>query len=110
VALLFPGKHTRQKELRTVERRKTRAIARRTLLDAIRVLLSSEDVKVSKPALLGIYRRGWIANQQGQYRSFNPHAPGSTDWTEWNRGWTECSKLIRRRQSDEPLLGQRQIR
>jgi len=106
--LRLPGKHTQ--ELSTVERRKKRTTAHKTLLKAIRVLLGSEDVKVSKPALLGIYRRGWAANQQGQYRSFNPHTPGSTDWTEWNRGWTECSKLMRRRQSDQPLLGKWQLR
>ena len=93
-----------------VERRKKKAIAHKTFLDALRVLLSSDDVKTSDPALLVVYRRGWSANQQGQYRSFNPHAPGSADWMEWNRGWTECSKLMRRRQSDQPLLGRWLIR
>ena len=92
------------------ERRQAKALVHRNFLEAIRVLLSSDDVKVSDPALLGIYREGWVANQQGQYRSFNPHAPESTDWAEWNRGWTECSKLMRRRQSDQPLLGKWQIR
>jgi hypothetical protein len=93
-----------------VERRKKKVIARRTFFDAIRVLLSTEDVKTGTQELLGIYRSGWAANQQGQYRSFNPHAPGSTCWTEWNRGWTECSKLMRRRRSDEALLGAQRAR
>ena len=82
-----------------MERRKTKGTAPKTLFDAIRLLLSHDDVRASA-ALLGIYRKGWAANQQGYYRSFNPHAAGSENWTEWNRGWIQCSQLMRRRKSD----------
>lgn len=83
-----------------MDRRKPVVQKRRTALEAIRALLKKDEVKAANKVLLGIYKKGWAANLNGQNRFTNPHLRETPYREEWNRGWTECSKLIRRRASD----------
>jgi hypothetical protein len=70
------------------------------VLGAIRALLGQGLVTKANKVLLGVYQKGWAANQMGQHRSANPY-PGATPyWDEWNRGWLEFSRVMKRRQSD----------
>ena len=83
-----------------MDRRRPRVTGRRTVIGTIRALLSKDPVTAANKVLLGIYRKGWTANQNGEGRSANPHLRGTPYWEEWNRGWLECSKVMKRRQSD----------
>jgi len=83
-----------------IDRRKEPVAKRLTALEAIRALLKKEEVRAANKVLLGIYRKGWSANQKGQNRSINPFPRETPYWGEWNRGWIECSKIMKRRQSD----------
>jgi len=84
-----------------VDRRKEPIAKRLTALEAIRALLKKEEVRAANKVLRGIYRKGWSANQEGRNRSINPHPRETPYWEEWNRGWIECSKVMKRRQSDK---------
>jgi hypothetical protein len=86
-----------------IDRRKEPVAKRRTTLEAIRALLKKEEVRAANKVLLGIYRKGWSANQKGQNRSINPFPRETPYWEEWNRGWIECSKVMKRRRSDNAL-------
>ncbi len=68
--------------------------------DAIRALLQQDEAMADNKILFGIYRKGWAANMDGLGRAANPYAHESPYWTQWARGWTECSKIMRRRRSD----------
>lgn len=83
-----------------MDRRKQIVSKPNTVREAIRALLKKEEAKTANKVLLGIYQKGWTANQKGQYRSVNPYPNGTPYWEEWNRGWTECSKIVKRRASD----------
>jgi hypothetical protein len=83
-----------------VDRRKKPVATRLTALEAIQVLLKKEEIRTANKVLRGIYRKGWSANQEGRNRSINPYPRETPYWEEWNRGWIECSKVIKRRQSD----------
>jgi hypothetical protein len=86
-----------------IDRRKEPVAKRLTALEAIRALLKKEEVRAANKVLLGIYRKGWSANQKGQNRSINPYPREAPYWEEWNRGWIECSKVMKRRRSDNAL-------
>ena len=83
-----------------VDRRKTSHSKKLTLRESVLALLKKEETRVANKVLLGIYRKGWSANQQGRNRSINPYPRGTPYWDEWNRGWIECSKVMKRRQTD----------
>jgi hypothetical protein len=83
-----------------VDRRKPTISKRKTGFDAIRALFKKEDAKATNKILRGIYGKGWTANQKGQYRATNPYPPETPYCEEWNQGWSECSKIMKRRQSD----------
>jgi hypothetical protein len=83
-----------------MDRRKRIIQKPRTVLEAIRSLLKKDEVKAANKILLGIYRKGWAANVKGQDRFTNPYLRETPYREEWNRGWIECSKLIKRRSSD----------
>jgi hypothetical protein len=83
-----------------MDRRKPIIQKPRTVLEAIRALLKKDEVKAANKVLLGIYRKGWAANVKGQDRFTNPYLRETPYREEWNRGWIDCSKLIKRRSSD----------
>jgi hypothetical protein len=83
-----------------MDRRKHLVRKRRTVFQAIRDLLKKEEVKAANKILLNIYKKGWAANQKGQNRFSNPYLRVTPYWEEWNRGWAECSKVLKRRSSD----------
>ena len=83
-----------------MDRRKQIVSKPNTVREAIRALLKKEEAKTANKVLLGIYQKGWAANQKGQYRSVNPYPNGTPYREEWNRGWTECSKVVKRRSTD----------
>lgn len=83
-----------------IDRRKTSHSKRLTFRGSVLALLKKEEARVANKVLLGIYQKGWSANQQGRNRSFNAYPRGTPYWDEWNRGWIECSKVMKRRQTD----------
>jgi len=83
-----------------MDRRKHVAQQRRTALQAIRDLFKKEEMSTANKILFDLYRKGWIANQQGQNRFTNPYPVATPYWEQWNRGWLECSKILKRRSSD----------
>jgi hypothetical protein len=83
-----------------VDRRKLVISKRKSWFDAIRALGKKEGARTTSKILQGIYGKGWTANQKGQDRDTNPYPPESPYRAEWNQGWIECSKIIKRRQSD----------
>ena len=83
-----------------MERRKSTVPGRRSAWDALRALLKKDFLIASNKILFGVYRKGWSANQKGRYRSLNPYPRGTAYWEEWDRGWLECSRMMKRRQSD----------
>jgi hypothetical protein len=83
-----------------IDRRKEPVVKRLTALETIRALLKKEEVRAANKVLRGIYRKGWSANQEGRNRSINLYPRETLYWEEWNRGWIECSKVMKRRKSD----------
>jgi hypothetical protein len=83
-----------------LDRRKKPVAKRLTAGEAIRALLKKEEDRAANKVLRGIYRKGWSANQEGRNRSLNPYPSQTPYWEEWNRGWIECSKVMKRRRTD----------
>ena len=83
-----------------MDRRKPRVQKRRGVVEAIRALLRHDEIEAGNKVLLAIYRKGWAANQMGQSRFTNPHSKDSPYREQWNRGWIDCSKVIKRRSTD----------
>lgn len=83
-----------------MDRRKLVISKRKSWFDAIRALGKKEGARTTSKILQGIYGKGWTANQKGQDRATNPYTPETPYSEEWNQGWAECSKIIKRRQSD----------
>ena len=83
-----------------MDRRKRVVQKRRGMWEAIRALLKSDNIEAGNKVLLGIYKKGWAANQKGQHRFTNPYSSNIPYRDEWNRGWMECSRIIKRRSTD----------